>query len=130
VSVYGNVPAEAGVTLCVPELACVPLHAPEAVQLAAFVVDQVSVAEEPSVIGFGATDKDEIAGGAATVTVVLPDLLVSCADVAVTVTGPADAGAVNKPEELMVPAFTVQVTVELKLPVPATVAVHCEVCPV
>lgn len=33
-------------------------------------------------------------------------------------------GAVNKPEDEIVPALAVQVTAELKFPVPATVAEH------
>ena len=48
-----------------------------------------------------------------TVTEVLPDLVASWADLAVTVTVPAEAGAVNNPEELMVPALADQVTDEL-----------------
>jgi hypothetical protein len=51
--------------------------------------------------------------GRVTETVVLPDLPASCVDVAVTVTVPAVAGAVNIPEELTVPALALQVTVEL-----------------
>jgi hypothetical protein len=48
-----------------------------------------------------------------TVTVVLPLLLVSWTDVAVTVTVPTAAGAVNIPEELIVPALADHVTAEL-----------------
>ena len=51
--------------------------------------------------------------GVVTVTVVLPDLVVSWTDVAVTVTVAAMAGAVNNPEELIVPAFADHVTDEL-----------------
>jgi hypothetical protein len=62
-----------------------------------------------------------------TVTVTVPDLLVSCVEVAVIVTcsdvAPPD-GAVNKPELEIVPALAVHVTPELKLPVPVTVAEH------
>jgi hypothetical protein len=51
--------------------------------------------------------------GAVTVTVVLPLLVVSWTDVAVTVTVVAMAGAVNKPEESIVPALADHVTAEL-----------------
>jgi hypothetical protein len=47
--------------------------------------------------------------------------------VAVTVTDPAVAGAVNSPAVLIAPAAADQATVELKLPVPCTVALHCDV---
>jgi hypothetical protein len=52
-------------------------------------------------------------GGGVTVTVVLPAFVVSCVEVAVTVTLPAVLGAVKRPEELTVPALAPQVTVEL-----------------
>lgn len=48
-----------------------------------------------------------------TVTFAVPDLVVSCIDVAVTVTLPAVLGAVRSPDELIVPALALQVTVEL-----------------
>jgi hypothetical protein len=48
-----------------------------------------------------------------TFTVVVPDLVASWVDVAVTVTFPAASGAVNRPDELIVPALALQVTVEL-----------------
>jgi hypothetical protein len=48
-----------------------------------------------------------------TVTVVLPVLLVSWTEVAVTVTVPTAAGAVKNPEELIVPAVADHVTDEL-----------------
>src|ERR1019366_6344917 len=62
-----------------------------------------------------------------TVTVVIPDLLVSWVEVAVIVTcsdTPPPDGAVNKPEVEMVPALAIHVTPELKFPVPVTVAEH------
>jgi hypothetical protein len=40
-------------------------------------------------------------------------LVVSCVDVAVTVTLPAVEGAVKSPEELIVPALALHVTAEL-----------------
>ncbi len=62
-----------------------------------------------------------------TITGAVPDFVASCVLVAVTVTLPAEAGAVNNPLELMLPPLALQVTAELKLPVPCTVAVHCDV---
>lgn len=43
-------------TLCVPEVACIPLQAPDAVQLEVFVEGQVNVALDPKVIGAGLID--------------------------------------------------------------------------
>jgi hypothetical protein len=54
-----------------------------------------------------------VGGGVVTVSVVLAVLLVSWTDVAVTVTVPTVAGAVNIPEELIVPALADHVTAEL-----------------
>jgi hypothetical protein len=54
-----------------------------------------------------------VGGGVVTVIVVLAVLLVSWTDVAVTVTVPTVAGAVNIPEELIVPALADHVTAEL-----------------
>lgn len=48
-----------------------------------------------------------------TVTVAVPDVVVSCVLVAVTVMLPVVAGAVKSPLELMVPALADQVTLEL-----------------
>lgn len=61
-----------------------------------------------------------------TVTIVFPDLLVSCDEVAVIVTcvGEDTTGAVNSPEDEIEPALAVQVTSLLKFPVPVTVAEH------
>jgi hypothetical protein len=60
----------------------------------------------------------------------VPDFVASCVLVAVTVIVAAAAGAVNKPPEVIVPPpATDHVTAELKLPVPCTLAVHCEVAP-
>lgn len=47
--------------------------------------------------------------------------------VAVTVTVPAELGAVKSPLALIVPALADQFTAELKAPDPWTVALHCEV---
>ena len=69
----------------------------------------------------------------ATVMKVEPILLVSCVDVAVIVACVVNGTveAVNNPDvALIVPLpLAVQVTVELKLPVPETDAVHWLVCP-
>jgi hypothetical protein len=53
---------------------------------------------------------------------VLPDSGISSLLVAVTVTDPVFAGAVNTPLELMVPLVADHVTAELSLP--STIAVH------
>lgn len=82
--------------------------------------------------GLHATDTKEIVGEPvpiATVTVAFPDLLESSLLVAVTVTIAAELGALNNPLPLIVPPLAVHITVELKLPVPCTVALHCEVAP-
>ena len=50
-------PPVVGVTVCVPDVAIVPLHAPLAVQEAALVEDQERVALEPSVIELGLAEK-------------------------------------------------------------------------
>jgi hypothetical protein len=67
-----------------------------------------------------------------TVTVAVPDLLLSCVEVAVMVTTNDESppeGALNKPELEMVPALAIHVTPELKFPVPNTVAEHWLVWP-
>jgi hypothetical protein len=59
--------------------------------------------------------------------VALPDLLASWVEVAVIVASnevTPPGGAVNKPELEIVPAVADQDTLELKLPVPITVAEH------
>lgn len=63
-----------------------------------------------------------VAGGI--ITRVEPDFVESCAEVAVIVTGPAAAGAVNSPELEIVPPEELQVTEVRKLPVPWTLAEH------
>jgi hypothetical protein len=71
------------------------------------------------------------AAGGFTVTLAVPDTLVFCVEVAVTVTDVivVTEGAVNKPAEEIVPALAVHVTPVLKLPVPLTVAEHWLVPP-
>jgi hypothetical protein len=72
---------------------------------------------------------ESTAAGAFTVTVALADLLVSAVLVAFTVTvrSAVTAGAVNRPDGLIVPPVADQVTDHLKLF--ATVAVNCWVLP-
>lgn len=80
--------------------------------------------------GAQATDTDVIVGGEVvdcTATDAAPDFVVSSVLVAVTVRFPAEAGAVKSPLAVMVPPLEDHFTVELKLAVPCTVAVHCEV---
>jgi hypothetical protein len=69
------------------------------------------------------------AGNGFTVTVAVPDLVVSCVDVVITVAVPVAAG-VKMPALLTAPildGLTDQVTELLKLPVPFTVGVQVEV---
>ena len=53
----------AGDTLCVPEVALLPLHAPLAVQEVAFVVVHVSRLDAPTAIVAGAADRLTTTGG-------------------------------------------------------------------
>ena len=62
-------PLELGVTLKVPLVASVPLHAPLAVQEVALVDDQVSVALWPTVIEVGDTAIVTVGTGGGAVTV-------------------------------------------------------------
>jgi hypothetical protein len=48
-----------------------------------------------------------------TLTVAFPDFVASCVLVAVTITLPAEAGAVNNPPALMLPPLALHVTAEL-----------------
>ena len=69
-----------------------------------------------------------IAGAAWTVTCADPDLVLSAAEVAVTVKLPVADPAVKRPLVEIVPPVAVQVTAVFELPV--TVAVNCLVWPV
>jgi hypothetical protein len=61
---------------------------------------------------------------------VVVNFVASCELVAVTVTVAADEGAVKRPAVVMAPPpETDQVTAVLKVPVPCTLALHCEVAP-
>src|SRR5271157_4640593 len=82
------------------------------------------------VVGLAA--KLAVAGGGSAMTVVEPDLVASCTDVAVTVIGVAEEiepGGMSRPDADMVPTDADQLTAELKLPVPVTVAEHWLVWP-
>ena len=67
-----------------------------------------------------------IVGGTVTVTVAVPDLLVSQVEVAVMVAVPAPEG-VNTPDEMIVPPVADHVTTVLKTPVPWTAAEQVDV---
>ena len=58
-------------------------------------------------------DGNQLTVGPVTLTLAVPDLVVSCGDVAVTVTLPATLGAVSSPDALIVPALALQLTAEL-----------------
>jgi hypothetical protein len=80
-------------------------------------------------VGKQLTETDVMVGGTVTVTVVLPDFVVSCADVALIVAVPASAGS-NTPALLTAPmlvGLTDQVTALLKLPVPVTTGAQADV---
>jgi hypothetical protein len=62
-----------------------------------------------------------------TTTDAVPDLVVSCVDVAVITAVPAAVG-VNTPEDVIAPSVAPQVTAELYDPVPCTVAAQLDVC--
>jgi hypothetical protein len=64
--------------------------------------------------------------GFATLINAVPDFVVSCDDVAVTVAVPVAVG-VNTPEELILPFVAAHVTAELYAPVPWTVDVHVDI---
>jgi hypothetical protein len=67
-----------------------------------------------TVAGSQVTETDVIVGGAnRTIMAAVPVFVVSCVLVAVTVTVPAEAGAVKSPLGLMVPPLAVHVTAEL-----------------
>jgi hypothetical protein len=77
-------------------------------------------------VGTHETVTEVILDSAVTVTTALPDLEVSCVEVAVIVAVPAAVG-VNIPKDVIVPPVAAQVTAELYAPVPCTVAVQVEV---
>jgi hypothetical protein len=99
-----------------------------------FVTVPVTVAESwrvapVRIVPVAGETETPLATGAATVTVVLADFVVSATLVALTVIVPADAGAVSKPAAVMVPPVADQVTV-LLVTVPCTAALNCCVAPV
>ena len=66
-----------------------------------------------------------VAGG--TITVLEPDLVESCVEVAVILTGPGAPGAMKSPVLEMLPADACQETEVLNAPVPCTFAAHWSV---
>ena len=81
-----------------------------------------------TVDGLQVTATEVTVGGVdCTVTIAVPDLVVSWVLVAVTVTVPGKAGAVKIPLALILPPLADHVTPELKPPVPRTDALHCDV---
>ena len=78
--------------------------------------------------GLQVTVTEVIVGGVdCTVTIAVPNFVVSWVLVAVTIAVPGKAGAVKIPLALMLPPLSDHVTPELKPPVPRTDALHCEV---
>ena len=77
-------------------------------------------------VGAQAAETEVIVGGTVTVTVAVPDLLVSQVEVAVMNAVPAPEGA-NTPAEVIVPPCADHVTPVLKAPVPWTVAEQLDV---
>ncbi len=63
-----SVPAAAGFTARLPDVASLPVHAPLAVQAVALVDDQLSVALLPRVIDVGETASVTVGAGACTVS--------------------------------------------------------------
>jgi hypothetical protein len=66
---YCEEPAAPGVTVAVPLVAFVPLHAPLAVHDVAFVLDHVSVEDWPSAIDVGLSETVTVGAGGLTVSV-------------------------------------------------------------
>jgi hypothetical protein len=67
VNVYVFVPDAVGVCADVPEIACVPDHAPDAVQVVALVEDHVTVDDDPR-LTFGLLNVSEIVGAGVVTT--------------------------------------------------------------
>ena len=130
-------PADAGAVNSPLESIVPPLAVHFTVELKVPVPCTVAVHWEVAFVaiveGLHVTATEEIVGGLdgmATITVAVPDLLESSLLVAVTVTVAAEFGAVSIPFASIVPPLAVHVTIELYIPVPCTVALHCEVAPV
>ena len=75
------------------------------------------------------TVTEVIEEGAVTDTVAEPDLVESSVEVAVTVAVPGPAGVKTPvlPTDPIPDGLTVQLTAELKLPIPVTIGVHVDV---
>jgi DNA repair protein RadC len=130
VAVIVALPAPLGVNI--PDDVIVPLvadHATPLLYAPVPVIDAVQL--EVCVVRIDAgeqvTETEVMATGTLTVTVVEPDLLASCVDVAVIVALPAPLG-VNVPDDVIVPLVADQVTPLLYAPVPVIDAVQLEVC--
>lgn len=65
---YVSVPGVVGESVCVPLVAKVPLHVPDAVQLVAFTEDQLIVVEVPAAIEVAAKVSVGAAGGGTSTT--------------------------------------------------------------
>jgi len=91
---------------------------------------QVDVCVVRMEVGEQTTETAAIVEGTVTVTVVEPDLVESCVEVAVIVAVPASAGVKMPapPTAPMLVGLTDHVTDVLKLPVPVTVGVQVDVC--
>jgi hypothetical protein len=91
------------------------------------IAEQVDVCVVRIELGEQITETDAIKEDVLTITVVDPDLVASCIDVAVMVAGPAAAG-VKTPDESIVPPVAAQVKAELNAPDPCTLAQQVVVC--
>jgi hypothetical protein len=69
---YCGEPVAVGVTVAVPLVAFVPVHAPLAVHDVAFVLDHVSVEDWPSAIDVGLSETVAVGTGVVTVSVAAP----------------------------------------------------------
>jgi len=129
VAVMVAVPAAVGVKTP-DELIEPPVAAQVTAELNAPVPCTVAVQVDVSVVRMEleeqVTETDVIEADAVTVTGADPDLVESCAEVAVMVAVPAALG-VKTPDELIEPPVAAQVTAELNAPVPCTVVVQVDV---
>lgn len=119
-------PVPAGVNT--PPAVIVPLVADQVTALLKFPVPETVAVH--AVVWFGRIElglqdalTDVIVEEVFTATLVEPDALVSCIDVAVIVAVPEPEG-VNTPDAVIVPLVAVQVTAALNPPVPKTVEEH------
>ena len=138
VTVYVTVPLVAvGVNFAVPlqvigALVTLPSLADTVQPLFALAIAVVRVRLLPATIVVAEGLTVPVGGGTEEVIAIaaVPDWVESSTDVALQLPFPAVVPAVNSPALVIVPPVAVQVTAELKLPVPATTAEHCDVAPV